>query len=102
MWVSVDLCLVPLGVGTSLSPYIAVCQKIIESYGLVHELGPNGTSIEGDWEAVFDCIHQCHKEVHLKGAARIYSTLKINTRTDRRQSFKDKVPSVVSSLSFNS
>lgn len=29
-WLSVDLCVVPIGVGVSLSPYIATCQRVIE------------------------------------------------------------------------
>ena len=96
MWVSVDLCLVPLGVGVSLAPYIAACQAIIHKTGLEYELGPNGTAIEGEWESVFACIKDCHYAVHDLGAPRIYTTLKINTRTDRQQSFREKVPSVQS------
>ena len=71
MLVSIDLCLIPLGVGISLSPYIASCQKVLEQSGLDYELGPNGTSIEGEWEEVFDCVRKCHEEVHLLGANRI-------------------------------
>ena len=98
MLVSVDFCLVPIGVGISLSPYIAECQKIIKKYGLDSQLGPNGTAIEGDWNKVFECIKSCHEEIHRLGADRIYTTLKVNTRVDRDQSFYEKVPSVLSSL----
>ena len=98
MWVSVDLCLVPVGVGVSLSPYISACKLIIERNGLDHELGPNGTAIEGEWDSVFKCIKECHKEVHRLGASRIYTTLKVNSRTDRDQSFREKVPSVISKI----
>ena len=93
MWVSVDLCVVPLGVGVSLAPYVAACQREIERAGLEHELGPNGTAIEGDWDAVFACVQACHAAVHALGAPRVYTTLKLNTRTDRQQSFRDKVAS---------
>ena len=98
MWVSVDLCLVPLGVSTSLSPFIAICQKIIREKGLDYQLGPNGTAIEGEWNEVFDCIRECHEEVHRSGVVRIYTTLKVNTRTDRQQSFREKISRVESSL----
>jgi len=37
MFVSIDLCLVPIGVGTSLSPYIKACKEIIEKFNLTHE-----------------------------------------------------------------
>ena len=50
MFVSIDLCLVPIGVGTSLSPYIKECIEVIKNEGLNYELGANGTAIEGDWD----------------------------------------------------
>ena len=46
MFVSIDLCLVPIGVGTSLSPYIKECIEVIKSEGLTYQLGANGTAIE--------------------------------------------------------
>ena len=98
MWVSVDLCLVPLGAGVSLAPFVAACQKVIQQKGLEYELGPNGTAMEGEWEEVFECIKACHGAVHSLGAPRIYTTLKVNTRSDRKQSFREKVPSVKSEL----
>ena len=94
MWVSIELCLVPIGVGLSLSPYIKACLSIIDKHNLEYELGPNGTAIEGEWDQVFECVKDCHKLVHQRGAKRIYTTLKVNTRTDKKQSFKEKVKSV--------
>ncbi len=94
MWVSVDLCLIPLGAGISLSPYVAACEKIIKKSQLNYELGPNSTAVEGEWNAVFLCIKECHQVIHQQGVERIYTTVKINTRTDKRQSFREKVPSV--------
>ncbi len=102
MWVSVDLCVVPIGVGVSLSPYLAACTEVIKQRGLDYELGPNGTSLEGEWEKVFDCVKACHEVVHRLGANRIYTTLKVNTRTDRLQSFREKVPSVIQAISSSS
>ena len=98
MWVSIDFCILPIGKGTSMSPFVAACQRIIEAYELDFQLGPNGTAIEGEWDKVFDCVKMCHMEVHKMGATRIFTTLKVNTRTDRKQSFKEKVTSVISSL----
>ena len=95
MFVSIDLCLVPIGVGTSLSPYIRECKKIIEEYNLSYQLGANGTAIEGDWEEVFECIQKCHEKIHEKGAPRIYTTIKVNTRIDKHQTFKDKLKRVL-------
>lgn len=95
MKVIVDLCVVPVGVGVSLSQYIAECQRILEGMGLKTSLHAYGTNIEGDWDDVFAAIKQCHLAVHSMGAPRITTTLKVGTRTDREQSMEDKVKSVL-------
>tara|TARA_Y100001968_G_scaffold331652_1_gene386996 strand:+ start:771 stop:1061 length:291 start_codon:yes stop_codon:yes gene_type:complete len=91
MNVSIDLCLIPIGVGISISPYLVKCRKVIEQSGLDFEVGPNGTSIEGDWEQVFSCVRSCHEVLHENGVQRIYASIKVNTRIDRKSSFRDKV-----------
>ena len=45
MKVLVDLCVVPLGVGVSLSPYVAACQKVLAETGLKTALHSYGTNI---------------------------------------------------------
>ncbi|NKB70347.1 MAG: MTH1187 family thiamine-binding protein [Candidatus Latescibacteria bacterium] len=94
MRVIVDLCLVPLGVGVSVSPYIAACERILLRAGLEIHLHAYGTNIEGEWDQVFAAVEQCHREVHRMGAPRISTTIKLGTRTDRLQSMADKVDSV--------
>ena len=94
MWVSVDLCVVPIGVGVSLSPYIAAFERVIAATGLTHQLGPNGTAIEGPRDEVMDCVRACHAELRGMGAPRLYTTLKLNTSTYRQQSFAEKVASL--------
>ena len=96
MKVIVDLCLVPIGVGVSVSDYIAACQKVIADAGLEHSLHAYGTNIEGEWDDVFAAIKHCHEAVHAMGAPRIHTNIKCGTRTDRKQSMRDKVESVIS------
>lgn len=98
MKVMVDLCVVPIGVGVSVSAYIAECELIIEAAGLSAQLHPYGTVIEGDWDAVFAVVKQCHERVHAMGAPRVFTSLKVGTRTDREQSMQDKVDSVRAKL----
>ncbi|MCP9911420.1 MTH1187 family thiamine-binding protein [Cyanobium sp. BA20m-p-22] len=50
--------------------------------------------IEGEWEPVFQAIEACHQTVHAKGFPRVYTTVKINTRTDKEQTLENKVASV--------
>jgi len=94
----IDSCVVPIGVGVSVSEYVAECQRIIERAGLSSQLHPYGTVIEGDWDAVMDVVKQCHVKVHEMGAPRVFTTLKVGTRTDRDQSMRDKVDSVARKL----
>jgi uncharacterized protein (TIGR00106 family) len=98
MNVIIDLCLVPIGVGVSVSPYIAECQKILKAAGLSHRLHGYGTNIEGEWDEVMAAVKSCHEKVHAMGAPRINSTIKLGTRTDRLQSIDDKVSSVQDKL----
>lgn len=98
MKVIVDFCLVPIGSGVSLSQYVAACEDILGRAGLKTTLHANGTNIEGDWDQVFAAIKKCHETVHAMGACRIFTVLKLGTRTDREQSMEDKVESVVSKL----
>lgn len=94
MNVIADLCLIPLLDGASLSPYIAECQRILDEAGLKHTLHAYGTNVEGDWDRVMAAVKQCHERIHAMGVARISTTLKLGTRTDRGQHIEDKVRSV--------
>jgi uncharacterized protein (TIGR00106 family) len=96
--VIVDLCVVPIGVGVHLAPYVAACQKVLSEADLSFRLHPNGTAIEGEWAPVFAAIEACHRELHAMGCPRIFTTVTINTRTDRQQSLDDKLDSVRSLL----
>ena len=98
MNVIADLCVVPIGVGVSVSKYVAECERILTDAGLKIKLHAYGTNIEGDWDTVFDAIKQCHQVVHEMGAPRISTTLKFGTRTDRAQTMDDKINSVVHQL----
>jgi uncharacterized protein (TIGR00106 family) len=94
MKVLADLTIIPLGVGLSLSRYVAVCEKILKEAGLTVELHANGSNIEGEWDAVFTAVKRCHEQVHAMGAPRIATVMTFGTRTDRDQSLTDKVRSV--------
>lgn len=98
MQVIVDLTIVPIGVGVSLSSYVAVCETILAGAGLKIALHANGTNIEGDWDAVFGAVRRCHEELHGMGAPRIFTVIKLGSRTDREQAMEDKIESVQNKL----
>ncbi len=98
MHVMIDLCVVPLGVGISVSKYIAECEKILNQAGLETNLHAYGTNVAGDWDDVFSAVRRCHERIHDLGAPRITTTIKVGTRTDRFQTIEDKIVSVQQKL----
>ena len=61
MKVIADICVVPIGVGVSVSRYIAVCETVLEEAGLRPRLHAYGTMSKGEWEEVFAAIKACHE-----------------------------------------
>jgi uncharacterized protein (TIGR00106 family) len=98
MQVIADLCVVPLGVGVSVSKHVTACERVLTEAGLKTHLHAYGTNIEGDWDTVFAAIKKCHQVVHEMGAPRITTTIKVGTRTDRPQTINDKISSVEQKL----
>jgi uncharacterized protein (TIGR00106 family) len=94
MNVLVDLSVVPIGVGVSVSKYVVACERVLKEAGLKTMLHAYGTNIEGEWDEVFAAVKRCHEVVHEMGAPRVSSTLRVGTRTDRPQSLQDKLDSV--------
>ena len=94
MKVILDLCVVPIGVGLSVSKFIAECEKILKEAGLKTMLHAYGTNIEGEWDEVMAAVKKCHEVVHQMGAPRISTSIRLGTRIDREQTMADKIKSV--------
>lgn len=94
MNVAAELCVVPMGVGVSVSEYVAACQRVLEEAGFEPELHAYGTNFEGEWDEVLAAVRRCHEVVHDMGVPRIHTSLKLGTRTDRYQTLAEKVGSV--------
>jgi len=93
-----EFTIIPIGVGVSLSRYVAACEKVLERSGLTYELHANGTDLEGEWDDVIHAIKVCHQTLHEMGVPRVATQIKIGTRTDRTQTMSDKVESVQEKL----
>lgn len=93
-----DVCIVPVGVGVSVSKYVAECERIFKDAGLKIRLHAYGTNVEGEWDEVFNAIKRCHKVLHDMGAPRISTNIRVGTRTDREQTMEDKIKSVEEKL----
>lgn len=98
MKVIVDVAIIPIGVGLSLSKYVAECERIFREAGLKTTLHANGTNIEGEWDEVFNAIKKCHNHLHKIGVPRISTNVRIGTRTDREQTMEEKIKSVEEKL----
>jgi uncharacterized protein (TIGR00106 family) len=94
MRVLADLSVIPVGVGVSMSEYVAACERVLRQAGLDPKLHAFGTEIEGDWDTVLTAVRRCHDVVHQMGAPRVSTTLKLSTRVDRDQTLADRVKSV--------
>lgn len=94
MKVVVDVGVIPIGVGTSLSEYVAACQRIFREEGLEPRMHAYGTNLEGEWDVVFGAIRRCHEELHGMGAPRLATVIKVGTRVDREETLDDKIQSV--------
>lgn len=93
-----DVCVVPIGVGVSVSKYVAACERIFKEAGLEIHLHAYGTNVQGEWDEVFSAIKRCHEVIHEMGAPRISTTIRVGTRTDREQTMDDKIQSVEKKL----
>jgi len=94
----INMTIIPIGVGVSLSEYVAEAQRILEGSGLDYTLHANGTNVEGEWDAVFAVVKQCVEAIHAKGAPRVHTSLAVNTRTDRDEHMAGKIASVQAKL----
>lgn len=94
MKIIAELSLIPLGVGLSLSKYIAECEHVLKKKKLTIQLHAEGTNIEGEFDEVFNAIRECIEAVHKLGAPRIVTNVKISSRTDKAETMESRMKSV--------
>ena len=98
MKVIADLCVIPMGIGVSVSRQVALCEQILAQAGLKTRLHAYGTNIEGEWDEVFAAVKRCHEALHRAGVPRISTSMRFGTRTDKEQAMEDKIRSVETKL----
>lgn len=93
----VEVSVVPLGTGsTSLSPYVAECEKTLREHckDLKYELTAMGTIIEGDLDRILALIRRLHEVPFNQGALRVSTAIKIDDRRDKKGGIEQKIKSV--------
>lgn len=98
MQVMVFFSIHPIGQGEHVGDAVAKAVEVIRASGLEHELGPSGTTLLGEWDAVFACLKRCHEAVGGDGA-RVSSLMKVDQWTFQQGAIRDKVARVERRLS---
>ena len=94
----VEVSVVPVGVGESLSEFVADAIKIIENSGYKYKLTPMGTVIEiENFEELGKLLDRINEVLVAKGAPRIYVVVKADYRV-KSTSMEYKVESVMRKL----
>ena len=61
-----ELSVIPLGRGRSISADIVDLVRVIDASGLDYRLSAAGTIIEGGWDQLMDVARKCHTEMRKK------------------------------------
>ena len=88
-----ELSVMPIGKGESVSIWVSRAIEVIDRSGLKYQVGPLGTSIEGEWEQIAPVIGQCLR-VLSRDCRRIQFSLRADYRTTSECHLKDPVRSV--------
>ena len=78
----------------SVSHEVAAVQRLLKASNLSYSMHSAGTTVEGSWDAVMRLMGQAHTLLHNNGVVRIQTDIRVGTRTDKKQSFQDKVDKV--------
>jgi len=83
----------PLGMGESVSPYVARCLRIVKESGLPYQLHAMGTLVEGELADVLDLMKRCIESVSAD-CDRVTCSAKIDARRGHGGRLQSKVASV--------
>lgn len=89
--------IVPLGVGVSLSHYIAKVIKVVDESGLPYKLHAMGTIVEGEWDQIMALIKKC-RDVLVDEVERLLIDIKIDDRKGATERIEGKVKSIEEKL----
>lgn len=95
--VLLEMSIVPMGVGESVSEAVAECVDLIHQSGLAYELHSMGTIVEGELDEVMSVVQ---RSIELLAAKhnRVTCAVKIDYRAGASGRLRGKVESVESKL----
>jgi uncharacterized protein (TIGR00106 family) len=77
-----ELSVIPLGRGRSISADVADLVRIVDASGLDYRLTAAATIIEGSWDQLMDVARKCHAEMRKK-TERVITFMKVDDYADR-------------------
>ena len=77
-----ELTIIPLEGGHSISSDVADLVKLIESSGLDYRMTAFGTLVEGSWDQLMDLAKQCHFDVRKK-CERVLTMIRLDDHGER-------------------
>lgn len=80
--------------GASVSIYVAEIHKYLKTQKLPHQLHDMGTLVEGKTSELWALAKKLHELPFKMGATRVYTTIHLDDRRDKKVSLGDKVKSV--------
>ena len=90
-----QLCIAPVGKGTSLSKYVKVAVESIKKQNVKYKTNAMATVIETkDLETLFNVVQKAHNAVLNVGTERIITELKIDDRRDKNITIESKLNSI--------
>src|SRR5207244_4616730 len=95
--VLMEFSITPLGVGESVSQYVARCVEIVDKSGLDYRLHSMGTIVEGELDQVLELLKQCVEAV-AKDCHRVSVSAKLDYRQGATGRLTGKVASVEKTL----
>ncbi len=95
--VILEFSVTPLGVGESVSKYVARCLEIVEQSGLDYQLHAMGTLVEGKLDQVLAVMHRCMEAVAAE-CPRVTCAAKLDYRPGHSGRLVKKVKAVEEQL----
>jgi len=95
--VLLEMSIVPLGCGESVSQYVAECLDLVDQSGLDYQLHAMGTLVEGDLPEVLALMQRCIEQM-AQHSDRVTCTAKLDFRRGRAGRLSAKVDSVEQKL----
>ena len=95
--VLLEMSIVPMSLGDSISQYVAECVDLVDQSGLEFELHAMGTIVEGELPEVMQLMQRCIEKM-AEHSDRVTCTAKLDFRRGKQGRLTSKVDSVEQKL----